>query len=530
MQLKNLVFALRHHLAEEIVTKPSVGHTYELLASLMGYDSFATLSSQAFLIPLRGSHSNVIENIRILLAGHPDRQAAAKRHEALGATGDAWTVAGSLEAFAKEHELVAIPFQTLIANESGTVEDTWSPFAFDELMKALVTISQDQLELALSMLEEACSRELRLRPSLVRLYLLLQECFHFDAGLSAVFKQRAELHDRALVAVAMPKECTLLPVDPWSPAYESANGVVTAAENNRSLATAATIKSILPLYPHTVWATHDGSLGQLAELGFTKVSLTLPRISQVDRICLNPFFVRNGNCTLEDQAAIAQILYLMMSSVDPQYCSENPGLLQGLQEAIFDFYRERERNDVWGEPRMRDFAVWLHGFHWKNLEGDDISFVLCRFFGGGRYAWLFDGCFTLGTEANWLLFDMKALEGTPALAPAMLILAMQLEAKCRTKLMLSDKKALIMGHDWVVHAVPEFTIPFSQLYKSFRRYNLGAMVLCANLSEYLSLQDHHPDSDLADGLLANTSHSFALISKVHGHAVEYSSFTYERPV
>lgn len=531
MQLKNLVFTLRQYLAEESFTKPSVGHTYELLASLMGYDTFASLSSQAFLIPLRGSHSDVIENIRILLAGHPDRQAAAKRHEALGAAGDAWTVAGSLEAFAKERELVAIPFQTLIAHESGAGEDTWSSFAFGELMKGLVTISQDQLELALSMLEDACGRELRLRPPLIRLYRLLQECFDFDAGRSTSFKERAELHNRAHLAAGMPKECSVLSVDPWCPTYGSAHGVATYSPDvNRCLAAAAIIKSILPHDPHTIWVTHNGTLNHLAGAGFTNVPLTLPHISQTPRVCLNPFVANGGNIGREDRMAIAHILHLMMSSVSPDFCAAHPQLLQALQEALYDFYRGRERHVVTREPTMRDFIASLEDFVWRGLEGSEISLALASFCGGGRYAALFDGNFELGIVSDWVLFDTKALEGTPALAPAILILALKIDAECRQRIPRNAKKALILSHDWVSHSSTRFTVPFSHLYKSFRRYNLGALILSESLSEYLSLQDGHPDSELADGLLANTSHSFALISKAHGHAVEYSSFTYEKPV
>ncbi|MDM1714708.1 hypothetical protein HX137_29235 [Pseudomonas sp. 165] len=531
MQLKNLVFTLRQYLAEEAVTKPSVGHTYELLASLMGYDTFASLSSQAFLIPLRGSHSDVVENIRILLAGHPDRQATAKRHEALGATGDAWTVAGSLEAFAKEYELVAVPFQTLIANQSGTGEDTWSLFAFDELMKGLVTISQDQLELALSMLEEACSRELRLRPPLIRLYLLLQECFDYDAGLSSAFKERVELHKRAHLAAGMPNDCSLPPIDPWCPAYGSAHGVaIYSPELNRGLAAAAIIKSILPHDPHTIWVTHNGTLNHLAALGFTNVSLALTHISETHRVCLNPFVASGGNIGLEDRMAIATTLHLMMSSVAPDFCAEHPQLLHVLQEALYDFYRDRERYAVSREPTMRDFIASLDDFVWRGLEGSEISLALAPFCGGGRYAGLFDGNFDLGIESDWVLFDTKALEGTPALAPAILILALKIDAECRHRIPRSAKKALVLGHDWVGHSVTGFTVPFSQLYKSFRRYNLGALVLCQSLPEYLSLEAEHPDSGMADGLLANTSHVFTLISKAHGQILEHSPFLYERPI
>lgn len=531
MQLKNLVFTLRQYLAEDVGTMPSVGHTYELLASLMGYDTFASLNSQAFLLSLRGSHYDMIENVRILLAGHPDRQGAAKRHEALSAPGDAWKVARSLEKFASEHELVAIPLETLLDNPPGTGADPWSTFAFDELMKGMVTISQGQLALALSMLEDACKRELRLRPPLIRLYRLLQECFDSDAGLSTSFKERAEFHNRAQLAAGMPKECSLLPIDPWCPAYGSAHGVATySPEVNRGLAAATIIKSILPHDPHTIWVTHNGTQNHLAGAGFTNVSLTLPHISQTPRVCLNPFVANGESIGLEDRMAIAHILHLMMSSVSPDFCTEHPQLLQVLQEALYDFYRGRERHVVTREPTMRDFIASLDDFVWQGLEGSEISLALAPFCGGGRYAGLFDGNFDLGIESDWVLFDTKAIEGTPALAPAILVLALKIDAECRHRIPRTAKKALILSHDWVSHSSTRFTVPFSHLYKSFRRYNLGALVLSESLSEYLSLQDDHPDNELADGLLANTSHSFALISKARGHAVEYSSFTYERPV
>lgn len=531
MLLKNLVFSMRQYLSEELGVKPSVGHTYELLASLMGYETFASLSSQAFLVSLRGSHWNVIENVRILLTGNPDRDGAIKRHAALKAPGEAWAMAKALEKFATEHELVAVPLQALLDHGFNSCADPWFDYAFDELLKGLVTISHDQLELALSMLEDASAREPRLRPPLIRLYQILQECFEFDPGLSTYFRERAEHHkhgsdiDGSRLMPSSPS------VDLWSPAYGSACGVVVHSPDvDSSLAAESTIKAILPLTPHTIWATHDGSLNHLEELGFAKVSLSLPRRSQPDRICLNPFIAEVSHGHSDELIAIARILHLMIDSVHPQYCTESPGLLDGIQEAVYDFYRDRERNAVTAEPTMRDFQAWLDGFHWRDIEGEDISFALASFFGGGRYAGLFDGSFALGSESDWVLFDTKALEGTPALAPAMLILAMQLDAKCRRYIRLDDRKALIMGHNWLSHTIKGFTVPFSQLYKAFRRYNLGVLAISPSIQDYWNLQDGHHDKDLADGLLANTSHSFVLTSTANGYALEHATFTYEQPV
>ena len=62
MLLKELVFALRQHIAEKTGDKPSVGHTYEMLSALLGYDSFASLNSQAFISAAFGPNGRAQKN------------------------------------------------------------------------------------------------------------------------------------------------------------------------------------------------------------------------------------------------------------------------------------------------------------------------------------------------------------------------------------------------------------------------------------------------------------------------------------
>ncbi|MBM5459049.1 hypothetical protein H8F21_15885 [Pseudomonas sp. P66] len=542
MQLKNLVYALRQHLADQLGTKPSVGHTYELLASLMGYDSYASLNSQAFLALLSGSHWNVIENVRLLIAGHPDRDRAAQRHAELKSAGDSWDVATALQTYAQQQELVAIPFDTLIENFGREIPvDQWSRFALDELMAGLNSIQQSQLELTLGMLEAACANNGKLHRPLLQLYQRLLESFANDHILAQPVRERVEFHKRSIsvagngdVLESEPLEfvdaAATPSIDLWDTSYRSPSAAIAyTSEEHRSFAVTQVLKIISPQSPHTIWATHDGTLDHLVEVGFTNVSLSLHPNSRIGRTCLNPFGNYPGsNADQEHHSGVARILHLMMCVVDPDFSIRDQQLLRIIQEAVSDFYRDRERYAVSDEPTLRDFIRSLEMFVWKGFEGGVIAEALAPFYGGGRYAALFNGPFSLGTESDLVLFDMKALEGSPALAPAMLCLAIRLEEKCRTSIKHADKKVLLLAHRWMEHSDIGFTGPFSQLYKSYRRYNLCVLALCESFSKYLSLQDGHPDIELDDGLLMNTGHSFVVNTNEQGPVLEHASFEYSR--
>ncbi|OEC64030.1 hypothetical protein A7D21_33615 [Pseudomonas sp. AP19] len=114
MLLKELVFALRQLIAETTGDKPSTGHTYELLSALLGYDSFASLNSQAFIVSLSGCDGNAVENVRLLMGGILDLRRATNRHVSLKASGPPRPIAQVVETFAQQHELVAIPLTGLL--------------------------------------------------------------------------------------------------------------------------------------------------------------------------------------------------------------------------------------------------------------------------------------------------------------------------------------------------------------------------------------------------------------------------------
>lgn len=181
MLLKELVFALRQLISEKTGDKPSVGHTYEMLSALMGYDSFASLNSQAFIVSLSGCDGNAVENVRLLLGGILDIRQATDRHVSLNASGSPRPTAQLLETFAQGHELVAIPLASLLELYDGQVAmDYATEYAFEELHSCLLDMEPPQLKLSLSMLEEHSSKDPSVHYVLYRIYDRLVD--HHDSG------------------------------------------------------------------------------------------------------------------------------------------------------------------------------------------------------------------------------------------------------------------------------------------------------------------------------------------------------------
>ncbi len=181
MLLKELVFALRQHIAEKTGDKPSVGHTYEMLSALLGYDSFASLNSQAFIVSLSGCDANAVENVRLLLGGILDLRRATDRHVSLKASGSPRPTAQLLEAFAQGHELVAIPLASILElyDAQAQIDDS-TDYAFEEFYSCLLDMEPPQLKLSLSMLEDHSSKEPSVHYVLYRIYDRLVD--HHDSG------------------------------------------------------------------------------------------------------------------------------------------------------------------------------------------------------------------------------------------------------------------------------------------------------------------------------------------------------------
>lgn len=181
MLLKELVYALRQHIAEITGEKPSSGHTYELLSALLGYDSFASLNSQAFIVSLAGCDGNSVENVRLLLGGIPDIRRATERHVSLKSPGSPRPIAQLVETFAQRHELIAIPLASLVElYEAQSSMDHATEYALEDLHSCFLDMEPQQLRLPLAMLEAHSAREPSVHYVLYRIYDRLVH--HHDSG------------------------------------------------------------------------------------------------------------------------------------------------------------------------------------------------------------------------------------------------------------------------------------------------------------------------------------------------------------
>lgn len=181
MLLKELVFALRQHIAEKTGDKPSVGHTYELLSALLGYDSFASLNSLAFIVSLAGCDGNSVENVRLLLGGILDIRRATERHASLKSPGSPRPIAQLLETFAQRHELVAIPVASIVELYDGQAQmDYATEYALEDLNSCFLDMEPEQLKLSLGTLEDHSAKEPSVHYALYRIYDRLVD--HHDSG------------------------------------------------------------------------------------------------------------------------------------------------------------------------------------------------------------------------------------------------------------------------------------------------------------------------------------------------------------
>ncbi|MBC3504321.1 hypothetical protein HU761_23330 [Pseudomonas sp. SWRI59] len=168
MTLKDLVFAVRQGINSRLGSKLSVGHTYEMLAALMGYGSFASLSSQAFIISC-GNGAIDVGDAQVAFGCQYSLERAAQRHRAIRAQGDAHATAAKLKEIAESLELVAIPHAALISLFEGGLDDCQA----DVLITFMECIQPDDaptMAIALGMLEQECARKPALHYPISQIY------------------------------------------------------------------------------------------------------------------------------------------------------------------------------------------------------------------------------------------------------------------------------------------------------------------------------------------------------------------------
>lgn len=164
MTLKDLVFAARQHIQHRTSTRLSTGHTYELLAAALRFNSYAELTSQAALVSLQGNRHSRSE----VTVQPADEQHLVRRHLAIGAPGDRHVVCAAVVTFVDGHQLTTVHFSDLIAHYQQL--DHFLPVGQPPSLADLDLVPTDCLELTLAMLEAACPRFPGLHYPLAQLY------------------------------------------------------------------------------------------------------------------------------------------------------------------------------------------------------------------------------------------------------------------------------------------------------------------------------------------------------------------------
>ena len=164
MTLKDLVFAARQHIQHSTGTKLSTGHTYELLAAALRFNSHAELTSQAALVSLHGNRHSWAE----VTVQPADEQYLVRRHLTVGAPGDRQAVCAAVVTFVDSHDLTTVHFSDLFAHHQQFNHSL--PVGQPPSLADLDLVPTDRLELTLAMLEAACPRFPGLHYPLAQLY------------------------------------------------------------------------------------------------------------------------------------------------------------------------------------------------------------------------------------------------------------------------------------------------------------------------------------------------------------------------
>lgn len=118
MTLGDFNWSIRRYLRSRIGSAPSREDTFDLLATLLGYQSFSSLASDAVIVRLHGAGHTYIEDVIALRQSPFQIESAVLRHKAIGAVGGAGATAQALADYADARVLVAIPHSILVDPDS----------------------------------------------------------------------------------------------------------------------------------------------------------------------------------------------------------------------------------------------------------------------------------------------------------------------------------------------------------------------------------------------------------------------------
>jgi hypothetical protein len=209
MTLGDFNWSIRRYLRSRIGSAPSREDTFDLLATLLGYQSFSSLASDAVIVRLHGAAQTYIDDVIALRQSPFQIENAAMRHEAIGADGEAGTTAQALADYADARILVAIPHSILVDPDSYPDFDaTFETLRVNMGVSALLCALQENWklrDLPIQMLESEFINKPELAVPLWHIYYCILDCCREDSPYrdhiyekTAFYKQAAATSGHAL--------------------------------------------------------------------------------------------------------------------------------------------------------------------------------------------------------------------------------------------------------------------------------------------------------------------------------------------
>ena len=209
MTLGDFNWSIRRYLRSRIGSAPSREDTFDLLATLLGYQSFQCLASDAVIVRLHGADQTYIDDVIALRQSPFPIEHAAMRHKAIGAEGGAGATAQALADYADARVLVAIPHSILVDPDS--YPDLDAPFETlreNAGVLALHCALQEDWklrDLPIQMLESEFINKPELAVPLYHIYHAILDCYPEDSPYrdqlyekTAFYKQAAASSGHAL--------------------------------------------------------------------------------------------------------------------------------------------------------------------------------------------------------------------------------------------------------------------------------------------------------------------------------------------
>lgn len=328
----------------------------------------------------------------------------------------------------------------------------------------------------------------------------------------------------------------------WGGEAVSAHAIVTGVQAQGKGELAASLLELTNAdSPCPVWITDDGSLEDLAaqaQIEYHRLTLPLVQAARgaapesvlstgTPSICINPFWRphdENGNVippNIDEQMDTARLLLLMLDSTGVEISGPaNRVLMPLLYSAVtacFNVELEASSKEV----TFSDFIRHLVGTNRDGLNGSDVAGLLHPYHGRGIYANLFDGQCSLPVNASVAIFGTQDLEGTPALAPAVLALQLRFGKRLRYELPRLKTKVFMLNHSFDRHLNRMYASTLAGLLRDYRRYGASCILITGQSDALERVRTAtEPDEDL--GLFENLSHHFQVVDTPEGTELHHS--------